>query len=201
MGTDISMFAEVRRDGHWVLAEPIQPNGMYTPDVPELGPQRKPKNLYQTRCRELFAILANVGNPIRAKAPFDFISEPRGLPSDASKELLDWHNHWKGDAFAESWLLLEELLAFDWHGKTILRRGVVNPAAAHLFPPGRIGFPNAEWPTGIPISAANQGSGVEVTWIDTYAQAVGQEFVDRTLTTLQHYGSPGLVRIVFWFDA
>jgi hypothetical protein len=200
MGTDINIYAEVRIAGRWQLAEPVEKNSMWSEEFNKLCPEWKPKELYSVRNRSVFAILANVSNPMFAVASFDYISEPRGLPKDVSKELADWRTSWGSDAFAESWLLLEELLAFDWHGKQIVRRGNVDGRAAYLFHPGRRRFPHDEWPKGLPIAVANQGRGVEVTWIETYAEAVGDEFLIETMRSLQSYGQSHDVRIVFWFD-
>ncbi|QOV88556.1 hypothetical protein [Humisphaera borealis] len=197
MGIDISMYAEVRRQEGWQLAEPLARNPYrYDEDEPEWIPTA----LYSSRSYELFAVLANIRNPIRAMAPFEYLSEPRGLPADASPQLLDYYRTVESDSFSESWLLLEELTAFDWYGKEIIRRGVVNPVASHLFPPGRRGFPYADWPGGIQISVSEQGRGAEVQWIDTYAEAVGDEFMIDGLNRLKSYGTPKDVRVVFWFD-
>lgn len=201
MGTDIHMFAEVRRQGRWSLAEPLEGIRDYWPDevAADQEPPLRPRSLYFARNYALFAILANVCNPMRAVTPFEYISEPRGLPPDLSPPLLDCHACW--DVVFESWLTLEELIAFDWHGKQIVRRGMVDPAVAHLFPPGRRGFPISEWPMGLTISVANQSNyGVEVRWIETYAEAVGDDFMSKTLGTLRGYGQPQDVRVVFWFD-
>jgi hypothetical protein len=201
MGTDIHVYAEVRRAGRWELAEAQEENHQRLDEFSEEGPEWKPKELYSVRNRPLFAILANVCNPMWAVTPFEYISAPRGLPQDLSEQLLGWHASWDGYAVAESWLSLEELDAFDWHGKQIVRRGMVDPAAAHLFPPGRRGFPLAEWPKGLPIAVSNQSrNGAEVRWIETYAEAAGDEFMIEALEKLHSYGRPQDVRIVFWFD-
>jgi hypothetical protein len=199
MGTDISMYTEVRKAGRWELAEPLERNDWWEEGAIDLGPEWIPKGLYSVRNYELFAILANVCNPIRSSIPFESICQPRGLPTDLSPQLHHWHAQCES-SFGESWLLLEELIAFDWHGKQIARRGVVDPKVAHLFPAGRRGFPFAEWPKGLMIAVANHGVGVEVTWTDTYAEAVGDEFMNDTLNTLRSFGPPKDVRIVVWFD-
>jgi len=201
MGTDIRIYAEVRKQGQWQLAEPPEKNRFWAEGCLDQGGEWAPKELYSVRTYELFAILANVCNPMRAVTPFDYISKPRGLPQDISEELLDWYTSWDGTAVAASWLLLNELLAFDWHGKQILRRGMVASEAAHLFPPGRRGFPFTEWPKGLPIAVSNQSrDGIEVRWIESYAEAVGDEFMIQTMDALHTYGNPEDVRVVLWFD-
>lgn len=203
MGTDIHMYAEVRRQGRWLLADPLERNPYWLGDndvEEDLEPQWIPKSIYSDRNYALFAVLANVRNPIRAVTPFEYLSEPRGLPSDVSHQLFEYFKQVEDWVFSESWLSLQELIEFDWHGKQILRRGNVNPAAAHLFPVGRRRFPFAEWPVGLPIQVADQGDGVEVRWTETYAEAVGDEFLTKTLDILKSYGPSNEVRIVFWFD-
>ena len=200
MGTDIYMFAEVRRNGAWEIAEPLVRNSLWSADHPEGGPEWKPTALYETRNSALFGILANVSNPMHHARAFEYISEPRDLPRDVSKEIFDWHKHWGEDAFAESWLLLEELIAFDWQGKENVRLSRVSPTVAHLFPPGRRGFPLAEWPAAPPTWHVDP-HGVDVRWIETYAEAVASEFLEGSMKTLRSYGTPRDVRIVFWFDS
>jgi len=175
MGTDVSMYAEVRWKGRWHLAEPLEQANLSLDGIDGL----KPKEIYSTRCYALFAILADVMNPMRAIEPFDCISKPRGFPLDASDELRDWYSNFQGAVFAESWLLLRELLDFDWHGKRIHRRGVVDGNIAHLFRSGRFP-PPSEWPNG-QIGVADQGVGVEVKWIDTYADEGFGEAVRRVI--------------------
>lgn len=202
MGTDIHMYAEVRKEGKWVLAEPLVRNEYFKVDSPYYGPEWIPQEVYEGRVYELFAILANVMNPIRSTKRYRFISKPRGLPSDVSPEILNYHSTFEDCAFSESWLLLEELENFDWHGKEMIKRGMVDPKLAHLFPPGRRGYPYDEMPEEFKIwGAANAGPGVEVYWIETYADAAGTYFFEVTLSQLRAYGSPKDVRIVFWFDA
>jgi hypothetical protein len=173
MGTDINLHAEKRFDGIW----------QYCGELIELD----------NRNYEFFAILANVKNPIRSTTPFEFVTLPRGFPDDMSEELrndgLLPYGHDPG------WVTLRELLDVDWDGKSILRTGIVDPSCVHLFGDGMQKLPKGVY------GVANSGPGPRVTWIDTYKEAVGAEFLERLLSTLSQLGAPDDVRIVFSFDS
>jgi hypothetical protein len=93
------------------------------------------------------------------------------------------------------WVTLQELLDFDWEGKTILRTGVVDAASVHPFGDGKRKFPKGVY------QVAHSAPGPKVTWVDTYKEAVGTDFLVKLLDTLGRFGSPEAVRIVFSFDS
>ena len=220
MGTDIACFAEVRDGGAWRLAEPLAPNPYWFEDladedfppdgeVPDDELRMAPQRLFETRNYDLFAILANVRNPMRAVEPFRIISKPRGFPEDACPEMRSYYEVHKYDAHDASWLTLAEIVEFDWNQR-INRRGVVDKRAAHLFKPGQVGFPYDKWPAGLTISVSDfrgidglkiRSRGVEVEWIETYKEAVGPEVFEEIIPTLNSYGAPDAVRIAFWFHS
>lgn len=177
MGTDITLHAERRGKTRWEHCGQLEQ--------------------FENRNYEFFAILANVRNPIRSTAPFDFITQNRGLPEDISEDvrkdgLLQCGNN-------PGWVTLRELLDFDWDGKTILRSAVVDPALAPLFGDGKQRFPKER--INGPYWLADQGRGPRVTWIDTYREAVDGTFLDDLLRTLARFGAPEDVRLVFSFDS
>jgi hypothetical protein len=173
MGTDIYLHAEKRSDGVW----------HHCGELTDL----------EDRNYQFFAILANVMNPIRSTVPFDCIVQPRGLPDDMSEELR--HDGLLCSGHDPGWVTLRELLAFDWEGKTILRTAVVDPAIVHLFGDGK-----QKLPKGVYL-LAHDGPGPRVTWVDTYKEAVGAEFLRRLFDTLARLGPPEDVRIVFSFGS
>lgn len=59
---------------------------------------------------DLFSILSNTRNDHNLK----FISLPRGLPVDISPELSEVAFENKDDFYDHSWLLLNELITFNW---------------------------------------------------------------------------------------
>ncbi len=201
MGTDIACYAEVRDGGAWRLAEPLAPNPEWHEDFPEEAPRMAPQPLFTTRNYDLFAILADVRNPMRAEAPFAVIAEPRGFPEDAAAELQAYFDSEGDDAQDAGWLLVREIVDFDWT-QTIQRRGMVDKRAAHLFPPGQVGFPAEAWPAGLPMAVSElKRGGVEVAWRETYREAIGSAFFEATLPKLASYGPADAVRIVFWFHS
>jgi hypothetical protein len=201
MGIDITCFAEMRVNGVWKLAETLQENRLWDAEHPELETRLEPQFITTTRNRALFAILANVSKPMLAERPFHYISLPRGIPEDTSQEARDYYNHWKGDVFSASWILLAELLAFDWT-QIIRRQAMVEKSIAALFTPEPQSFPYDQWPDDIPISYGEYISGgVTVYWRETYRDAVGPELFKDIIPKLQSYGQADEVRIVFWFDA
>jgi hypothetical protein len=203
MGWDISMYAEVRRRGHWRLAEPLTGNPSFDPARPEEEPEQKPVEIYDERNSELFAILAGVGRLGGDDSPFPCISPPRGTPPDLSTELANWYAQNDGATFATSWLLLTELLDFDWAANKVLRRGMVEPNVATAFRSATGGEPDPAWPTGVPYLYADQilsGPAVEVRWWQTCAEAVGDHFLHDVFAKLKTYGPPHDVRVAFWFS-
>lgn len=116
MGTDIHLYVERREGGEWVSADTWEPD-----EYSELAP--KPLSVpfdahfYGERNYDLFAILADVRNGVGfAGVPtgtgFNVIAQPRGLPTDLSPQLAH-----EAEAYLDhtpSWLLLSEILAFDW---------------------------------------------------------------------------------------
>ena len=200
MGCDIRMYAEVLRHGRWSLAEPPERNPAFDPEHPQEEPEWKPTEVFRDRNYALFAVLADVCNPTCSAEPFESIAPPRGLPSDVSEPLRLWHAQNDGDTWLESWLLLKEILGFDWLGKTITRQAKVDARVAHLFPPGQKGFPYSQWPVGIGAAYSEGGTGVQVTWEETYAEAVGPSLFEKLIPRLNSFGSPEKVRVVFWFS-
>lgn len=69
-----------------------------------------PSCLYRGRNYHLFSILADV----RSYGDGTAISEPRGVPDDASDAYLYIVEQWKGDGHSHSYFTLTELLEHDW---------------------------------------------------------------------------------------
>lgn len=132
MGTDIHMACEVRRNGKWELVkDKVFKNSWYVPDSKYSFQQDEFTYIpYDSRCYNLFAILANVRNGlgfagIKIGEPFNPISTPKGYPDDMCEELnRDVNNEYEEGAFdnrptlsgdhSGSWLTLKELLDYDW---------------------------------------------------------------------------------------
>jgi hypothetical protein len=203
MGISIAGFLEVSRGDAWEFAGEMVPNPDHSYDADE--PAVMPKPLFESDHRELAAILAGVGNPIRSKEPFVPIAEARGLPPDPSPEVATWLGRWAADpayaaSFAASWCTARELLEFDWTGRIMQRQAMVDGRVAHLFAGRRRGFPRSEWPKDVQVSyAVWKRDGVEVEWEESYAEIVG-DFYSAILPQLRLYGPPDDVRVVLSFD-
>jgi hypothetical protein len=127
MGTDINCFVEKLVFGEWRLAEPLVRNRYWDEEFPD-EPQMVPRKLFNNRASVLFAILAGVRNPPRSPyKPFAVIANPRGIPPDASPGIRalyesDWSRSadlidqygFNPSAHHASWLIVRELLEFDW---------------------------------------------------------------------------------------
>jgi hypothetical protein len=147
MGCDIHSLAERKSDsGHWVHVPGISPFGW--------------------RDYGVFAFLANVRNYHDIPA----LSEPRGIPADASPPVASEYNRWREGAYSMGWLThsmgwlsLAELQAFDYDTELSI------PAGS-----------NGEWderPT-------------------TFREYLGENYFED----LQQLAGSGAERIVFWFD-
>ena len=114
----------------------------------------------------LFGFLADVRNYSRCPP----IATPRGLPSDWGEnehpEDGDYHSH--------SWLLLRELLEFDYQQKFLAQR------EDNYIDSGEI---LQIWGSYI-----------------TYQEHLGERYF-KTLEILSSLGEPNCVRVVFWFDS
>jgi hypothetical protein len=175
MGTDIYLYAERHTDDRWECVGELEE--------------------FENRHYEFFAILANVKNPIRSTTPYDFITSNRGFPDDLSQQtksdLLLMAGHDPG------WVLLRELLDFDWDGKTMLRTAVVDPRISHAFVNGKFERERIVGAYGL----GNAGPGLRVSWAETYREAVGSKWLQPLFDFLATIGPPDAVRLVFSFDS
>jgi hypothetical protein len=111
--------------------------------------------------------------------------------------LADWAEFLGiGEAAYPSWLLLSEVLEFDWYGLTIRRRATVPRPLTRYF------LPNQPWPSNVPDDYIwnDTRGGVPVTWTATYAEVAGPEFLNDVVGTLRkQFADPECVRLVYWF--
>jgi hypothetical protein len=122
MGCDIHFYVEQKRDGKWTAV------GEFVKD--EDGYMRGGESFYDGRNYNLFAILADVRNGrgfagIKTGKGFNPISQPRGIPGNASAEYKEIADGWGCDGHSHSFLTLRELLDCDWTQTTQLQ-GWVN---------------------------------------------------------------------------
>ena len=116
MGCDIHAFTEVKRGGKWVEADLWCTNPEYaTADEEEkkyTNPMYVPYGTHiciDDRNYALFGVLAGVRG-----SGLPRISEPKGLPEDASPNVAEDARRWGIDGHSHSWLTLKELKEFNW---------------------------------------------------------------------------------------
>ena len=146
---------------------------------------------------------------------FKILSEPKGIPKNASKEIKKMSKEWGEDGHSHSWHTLKDLLEWDWEQVTV-HEGIVNMEEYKGFKEN--GYPES-WCGGVgggnskvvsneemdKLLASgkkdpNQRYYTSVRWEESYRNAAGDWFFKETLPTLQRLGKPEDVRIVFWFD-
>lgn len=204
MGTDIHLHAEIRTEDSWNLIGEMEKNVEFFPD--ENAPEFKPTDLYRVRDYNLFDILGGLQRSTLRTLngqEFETIAPRRGLPADLCPQIRQWHEQWNDDeygSFGESWLLLSEILAFDWEGKKMRFEATVDARVAHLFRENQP-FPKAHWPPDIPVGyGAYLRDGVKVRWTNSYAASVDPNFF-QMLKSLKSLGKPSYIRLIFWFDS
>lgn len=247
MGCDIHLAVEVRKNGKWERRLP--PPEARVPHYVEKAREDPDAwyangamvTWYDERNYDCFAILANVCNGhgfagIPTGGGFVPSSAPRGMPKDVSTAVARLHpDHpkheaeasddiWLGD-HSHSWLLLSELLDYDWTQVTT-KTGCITLAAFAERIEAKTTEPPEEYCGSImgkgivTLSRAQaleqlHGGGVAVAdghqvyvfeeWTITYAKAAGA-FYSRTLPALKALAecegiSHKNVRIVFGFDS
>lgn len=125
MGCDIHLFVEVRKDGKWTSADKW--SNEYGDRVSVAYKDR----FYSGRNYDLFGILADVRNGhgfagVDTGDGFVPICEPKGLPSDVTKEVSDESASWGADGHSHSYFTVQELLDYDWT-QVANHRGIVSP--------------------------------------------------------------------------
>lgn len=127
MGTDISMYAEVRRNRQWAKVGDKFKNCWYNKDR-SMDDWNKPytDHPYDSRNYDLFAILADVRNGrglagYKTSNGFNPISEPKGFPDDITEEVK---NELDGYGHSYSYFTLKELKEYDWN-QTVIHVGVI----------------------------------------------------------------------------
>jgi hypothetical protein len=129
MGTDIHSRIEILQpEGYWqCMIEERFEGFFWDPKQPVSKWNREHSNEpLKNRNYRLFAMLADVRNGrgfagVDTGDRVDPISEPKGIPFDASIEWLAEVEEWGGDLHSHSYLTLEELEAYDWDGLTFER--------------------------------------------------------------------------------
>lgn len=115
---------------------------------------------------DAFAILADVRNGrgfagVSTGGGFNIISEPKGIPADASPYFLWKAEQWDYDGHSFSHFTVRELKEFDWNQVT-MKTGLVGLLPSN-FPFGKSYFEMKDAGEEIPESYFSGGSGTEIT--------------------------------------
>ena len=226
MGCDIHCYAERKnKDGKWEIVVNKEKN-----EDEWVSVNYHP---YDGRNYNLFAILANVRNGIafagcKTGEGFNPISNPKGVPYDASKEYISIVEQWDVDGHSRSYFTLRELLDYDWTQTTQLQ-GWVNMIDWEKFnlygkqysPKNYCGmiygksveliseeeadklFEGLSRKERIEVAKLHTNKYALAKWTIKYSQCV-DSFLSETITKLLKLagGTKGIdnIRIVFFFD-
>lgn len=241
MGCDIHIFVEKKIGDKWVAIcgkDPMEEyyrkhyiEVMSNPELPmdrkkywinKYTEHRKPclENwIYDGRNYSLFSLLADVRNGIRSRfynkpatgRYIKPISDPRGLPDDASPEVLETSEFWNCNGHSRSYFTLKELQDYKPKDK-IKYRNLVTKTEYEEFlktgsPKSWCGGSNAkiisneemeQWIRGEVNYADGEFIQTILEWEEDVIESTELNEIIEKLAKLG--GDPENVRIVFWFD-
>lgn len=204
MGCDIHLFVEAKNPetGKWE----------HRPDAPQ----------YDRRNYNVFAILADVRNGygfagVVTGKGFNVIAQPRGIPGDISPKVAKANDDWSGDGHSHSFLILKELLDFNWE-QTTQHQGVVSAKeyeyakatgkpqswAGGVWGPRIQHVSNEEMDVIIANNEATEEHYTVFLWEESYKDSA-DDFYFEFLVALKDFAATKEllsedIRIVFWFD-
>ena len=159
MACDINMFIQIEENSCWTTGVELPRN-----------------HAFCSRSYRLFGFMANVRN--YSLSPY--IDIPRGLPLDISPSLEALYYDPRRMNHSASWLLLSELLDFDYD---------------QLFWDRRI-----ERRTGIELRDDALAIHPDEGKIITMREHIGIYFIEALHKLAKTHENPNQIRLVFWFD-
>lgn len=214
MGCDIHTMLEVRLpDGTWECLTPFETE---EDDGETYSYPVWDKQPYRGRNYQLFTILAGVRDYSSGVEP---ISEPRGVPEDASQVYKDHVNQWDSDGHSHSYFTLQELFGVDWT-RTFKQRGVVSASDYSRYKKwGYNPLSWCQWTSEKTVSneemdeifersvGVPDGVFTAIEWEEPFYEAA-KDFLAKTVFGVmikewQERGalaSPNDIRLVFFFD-
>jgi hypothetical protein len=206
MGCDIHIMAEIKKNGKWEAAGKIFQHKNWKDEI------YYSEEPYEGRNYNLFGILADVRNGrgfagIKTGEGFVPISEPKGVPKDASKVYKDMVREWDGDGHSHSYFTVKELLAYDWNQYTMLQGCVSIDMYKKYKDTGELPDSYSGHVSGSEVILVDENdvdqkpsaTHVKMSWTESYSLSAGY-FIENTIPQLQKLGDPDDVRIVFFFD-
>lgn len=195
MGCDIHGIVEGKFNGEWQTIEEFIDDRNY----------------------DMFAILADVRNGFGfAGAPsgegFQAISSQRGLPADFKPP----YNYWMGD-HSFTWVTLTEMLLIPFD-KKVTKYGLMRvenykkwdrksrPTEYCLGAggPNVVVISEADFISGVFVPMYNANIYISVSWVETYAEALGPVFMDwleEAKLDAEKCGGTDNIRLVMGFDS
>lgn len=222
MGRGLFIKAERSTTEGWARAEPIIPNPRWQdeswldfikkyPTYASTEPKRIRESVLEWNWRRTaLSRVLSYGNGFRDPNTeenvrlFDPVAPLRGLPDNATSETMadfEAFNHGDSDHPDPSWLLMEEVLRYDWLQEyKVWGMYAIAPEAPPQFPE----LPEDErWaPYGEPMRGDPWQGKVQLFVAHTgmtLTEAVG-DFYTKSIPRLRSYGKPENIRIVFWYD-
>lgn len=201
MGCDIHMYVEYRKKVNeklvWISGDYFRPNAYYGQWEGE--EQMSRMELHGHRNYNLFSTLAGVRDYTDNVKP---VSEPKGIPEDATEYVKKENERWDSDGHNHSWLTLGEIREYQKRSPVMYYTGLLSPEALKAFDEhgtlpqswcqgtNQPGFERREWSEPnkllIPLIAKLEQRAKDLLqsdWDDSYDQKNDDN-----------------IRIVFWFD-
>ena len=203
MGCDIHVFLERKNvDGKWYDANIYRRNAYKTMNPEEnTEPDFERFDFYYGGNYDLFAILAGVRNYGFIKP----ISQPKGLPVNASKEVKDELRKWGDTAHSVSYLTLLELLEARPIYQETKCSGFIKAEDAQLL--DEKGIIPREYSQGV-FGKGTENRYVKREWIEKSDLLGG--FINKMLASLEttylYWEKERMIehaekiRVIFWFD-
>lgn len=229
MGCDIHLYVEKKVDGKWQI------QGKFEDADDEGYREFSGPSFYNERNYNLFAVLADVRNGrgfagITTGKGFNPISEPRGVPDDASEDYFCMVEQWGCDGHSHSHHTLRQLLEYDWtqtskiegwlsmaefeewsrwyrqhnKGPKSYYAGISGTHVKHISTKeAEALFENVPWPERKSVVEKHANTYVHASWELPYhkcAQHFWFETIPKLLALAESAEHVDDVRIVFFFD-
>lgn len=199
MGCDIHLYVEYKRTVNgkeqWLNGDYFKSNP-YHKDEGEREYEKV--KLDHGRNYQLFSTLAGVRDYTEKVTP---VSEPKGIPEDASEFVREENERWQGDGHTHSWLTLAEMREYQKQKPVMHYTGLLAPIDLIAF--DTTGKTPNSW-----CQRTNQQGHERREWSEENNSLVG--LIDllekRAIELLQWKGqqynieNDDKIRIVFWFD-
>jgi hypothetical protein len=194
MSPKLFIYVEHKTSKGWELPLGMINNPDFDTTCSHYLSRRCPKDLFSSTNKALGAILGYSDKRFCSTTDFESVKMQPGLPADHTDNILERFPYGSLGASSEAWWIApDDLKAFPFHTKTIVREGYVSPEIAQHFT-STTSEPLRKWPDEIPVAFSDASSqGVLVKWMETYADAMGEKFFEALK---QLDGLNGEIRLV-----